>query len=124
MTAAEETLAVVRGYHRAWTSKNFGEAGHYLAQNLETEVPINVYNTAEEFLEAVTGFGQLVTSVDLLAEFSREDQALLLYDMVVAPVGIIRIAEHFTVAGGRITRIRHVHDTAELRAAGFAPADG
>ena len=33
---------------------------------------------------------------------------------------MIRIAEHFTVAEGQITRIRQIHDTAALRAAGFA----
>jgi hypothetical protein len=31
----------------------------------------------------------------------------------------MRVAEHFTVVGDRITRIRHVHDTFALRAAGF-----
>jgi hypothetical protein len=34
----------------------------------------------------------------------------------------MRIAEHFTVNDGRIVRLRQVHDTAHLRAAGFAPA--
>jgi hypothetical protein len=34
-----------------------------------------------------------------------------------APIGTLRIAEHFTVADGRITRIRHVHDTYQLRLA-------
>jgi ketosteroid isomerase-like protein len=34
--------------------------------------------------------------------------------------GMLRVAEHFTVADGKITRIRQIHDTAALRAAGFA----
>ena len=38
-------------------------------------------------------------------------------------IGTLRVAEHFTLPGGRITRIRHVHDTAELRAAGFEAND-
>jgi hypothetical protein len=122
-TTADETLLIVREYHRAWTSKNFEEAGRNLADNLKTEVPINTYNSTGEFLEALAGFGQLVTGVDLLAEFSNGDEAMLLYDAVVEPIGTLRVAEHFTVANGRITRIRHVHDTAELRAAGFAPQD-
>jgi hypothetical protein len=33
---------------------------------------------------------------------------------------LLRVAEHFTVAQGKITRIRQVHDTAALRTAGFA----
>lgn len=120
---AGKVREVVRGYHQAWTHKNFEEAGRYLADDLETEVPINSYGTAEEFREALAGFGQLVSSVDLIAEFSRADEALLLYDVVVEPIGTVRIAEHFTVANGRITRIRQVHDTAALRAAGFGDPD-
>jgi hypothetical protein len=32
----------------------------------------------------------------------------------------MRVAEHFTVAEEKITRIRQIHDTAAIRAAGFA----
>ncbi len=44
---------------------------------------------------------------------------MLLYDLEVEGLGKMRIAEHFTIAGGRITRIRQIHDTAALRTAGF-----
>jgi hypothetical protein len=117
--AEAEPLDVVRRYHQAWTRKDFEEAGRCLAENLETEVPMNRYDGRDEFLTALSGFGRLVSSVDLLAEFGAEGEAMQLYDMVVEPVGTVRIAEHFTVDGGCITKIRHVHDTAELRAAGF-----
>jgi hypothetical protein len=33
-------------------------------------------------------------------------------------MGDLRVAEHFTVINGQITRIRQIHDTAALRAAG------
>lgn len=114
------TLETVRGYHDAWTTNDIEGAGRYLAPDLETEVPINSYESASDFLEAVAQFGRLVRKVDLLAEFVHENEALLLYDMDVDSIGTMRIAEHFTVADGRITRIRHVHDTAALLAAGFA----
>ncbi len=39
--------------------------------------------------------------------------------MELAGFGTLRVAEHFTVVDGVITRIRQVHDTAALRAAGF-----
>ena len=121
MATADATLEVVRGYHRAWTSKDFDQAGRYLARDLITEVPINTYNGREQFLDALTGFRRLVSSVDLVAEFSQGDEAMLLYDIVAEPIGTIRIAEHFTVADDRITRIRQIHDTVALRAAGFGP---
>ena len=46
-------------------------------------------------------------------------EAMLLYDMDVAQLGTMRIAEHFTVAGGKISRIRQIHDTVAIRAAFF-----
>ena len=71
MATADATLEVVRGYHRAWPRKNFDQAGRYLARDLITEVPINTYNGREQFLDALTGSGRLVSSVDLVAESLR-----------------------------------------------------
>ncbi|HKA09700.1 MAG TPA: nuclear transport factor 2 family protein [Candidatus Dormibacteraeota bacterium] len=120
MTDRAGALTVVRAYHRAWTSQDFDEAGRYLSDDLSTDVPINTYGSKAEWIEAVRGTRQAITSIEVLAEFSNDGEALLLYDMEIKPIGDIRIAEHFTVADGRITGIRHVHDTAALRAAGFA----
>ena len=114
---AGETLAVVRTYHDAWTGKDFARARACLAPALETEVPINAYESAEDFGAALTAFGRLVDRVDVLAELSAGDEAMLLYDMATEPFGTIRLAGHFTVRAGLIVRIRHVHDTVALRAA-------
>jgi len=122
MKAVDKTLSVVRAYHRGWTSKNFDQAVRLLAPDLKVEVPINDYPTAESFAQALAGFGALVQSVTLLAELAKENEAMLLYDMEVARLGKLRVAEHFTVADGKITRIRQIHDTAPVRAAGFASA--
>lgn len=124
MTNDDGALTVARAYHRAWTSGNFDEAGRYLAEGLETDVPINTYRSKAEWLRAVQGTGQATSSVNLLAEFGAKDEALLLYDMRLGPIGDLRVAEHFVVAGGRIVKIRHVHDTAALRAAGFGREAG
>jgi SnoaL-like domain len=112
-----EAPAVALAYHRAWTARDFAAAARLLASDLETDVPLNRYAGKDEFVGALTGFAGLVHRVELLARFGRGDEALLLYDMETEPFGTIRIAEHFTVSGGLIARIRHVHDTAALRAA-------
>lgn len=49
---------------------------------------------------------------------------VLLYDRDVERLGTMRIAEHFTVVNGKIAHIRQIHDTAALRAAGFATSGG
>jgi uncharacterized protein YndB with AHSA1/START domain len=115
-----QTLAVVRDYHRGWTTKNFDAAIDRLAPNLAIEVPVNTYATKESFAQALVGFGGMVERVDLLAEFAHDDEAMLLYDMQVANIGTLRVAEHFTVRDGAIVRLRQIHDTMPVRAAGFA----
>ncbi len=120
MKTNSTALIVVRAYHDGWTSKNFDAAVRLLAPNLKVEVPINTYLTTEAFAQAVIGFGGMVKRATLLAEFEKGDEAMLLYDMDVDALSTLRIAEHFTVAHGKITRIRQIHDTAALRAAGFA----
>ena len=110
-----DTLRVARAYHAAWTNRDFETAGQLLGEDLRTDVPLNTYPTKADFLTAVTEFGSLVDKVDLIAEYSTDDSALLLYDMHTKAFGTIRIAEQFTIAHGSITHIRHIHDTATLQ---------
>ena len=118
----EHALSVVRAYHDAWTARDFDTAVSLLAGDLHVEVPINDYPTTGSFASALRSFGAQATTVDLLAEMGRDGEAMLLYDMEVRGLGTMRVAEHFTVSGGKIVRLRQVHDTADLRAAGFAGA--
>ena len=115
------TLSIVRRYHDGWTRKNYDQAIELLSPALGVEVPVNDYPNAESFAGALRGFGDLVTSVKLLSEMSSDDEAMLLYDMQVQGIGGLRVAEHFTVVGGKITRLRQIHDTVAVRAAGLAP---
>ena len=114
---SEDALTVARAYHHAWTTRHFQDAAQRLADTLVVEVPINQYSTKADFLRAVELTSEMATRIDVLAEFGNPDDALLLYDMQL-PMTRLRVAEHFTTSGGQITRIRQIHDTAALRAAG------
>jgi hypothetical protein len=109
---SEQTATVVRAYHEGWTSKSFDHAIGLLSPTVQVEVPINDYPTRESFAEALRRFGEMVTSVELLSQLSDGDEAMLLYDMHIEQLGTLRVVEHFTVAGGKITRLRQIHDTA------------
>lgn len=116
-------IEVARSYFRAWTTHDVVQLDPLVADRVEIEVPMNSYATKQAFLDAVATTARMTSSVTLLAEFGTADDALLLYDMTL-PFGLLRVAEHFTVAGGTIHRIRQVHDTAALRAAGFDRKEG
>jgi uncharacterized protein YndB with AHSA1/START domain len=111
----EDTLAIVRGYHASWSSGRFTDAFAALSEELKIEVPINDYPTKASFTEAVARFAGAVSTVKLLTEFANDRDAMLLYDMDVRGLGSLRVAEHFIVEKGKITRIRQIHDTAALR---------
>lgn len=117
------TLTLARAYHNAWTSKDFDAAVGLLSEHLHVEVPINAYPTTESFAQALVHFGSRVRRVDVLSEMTAANEAMLLYDMDVDGLGTMRVVEHFTVDGGKIVRLRQIHDTALLRGTEFVSAD-
>lgn len=117
--STHDTAAIIRAYHDAWTAKDFDHAVALLADGLTVEVPVNDCPTTDSFAATLKSFGSMTTKADLLAVMSDGEEGMLLYDMDVQGLGTLRVAEHFTVADGKITGIRQIHDTAALRAAGF-----
>jgi hypothetical protein len=112
-------LTVARRYHQGWSSGNCEQSIDLLAPTLTVEVPINDYPTADSFAQALRTFGQMVTHVELLSEMATGTEAMILYDMQVRDLGDLRVAEHFTIADGMIVKLRQIHDTAPVRAAGL-----
>jgi hypothetical protein len=77
----DETAAVVRAYHDAWTAGDFERAAALLAAGLRVEVPVNEYPTAESFAATLKGFGSRATRLELLAAMTDGEEGILLYDM-------------------------------------------
>ncbi len=115
----QQALGVARRYHQGWSNGNYDQSIDLLAPTLTVEVPINHYPTADDFAQALRNFGELVTHVELLSEMANDNEAMLLYDMQADGLGQLRVAEHFTVADGKIITLRQIHDTAPVRAAGL-----
>jgi len=112
-----ETAKVVDAYCDAWADGRFDDAVALLAPSLRVEVPMNEYPTTRSFAEALERFGNEVTSVNVLSGMADADEAMVLYDMDVREIGTVRVVEHFTVDGGKIVRLRQIHDTAAIRTA-------
>jgi SnoaL-like protein len=115
----DDTMALVRGYHNAWTGGRYDEAIAVLSSELQVEVPINDYPTTESFAEALVRTAEMTSRVDLLSAMSAGGEAMLLYDMQLGGLGLMRVVEHFTTSDGKIVRLRQIHDTAALRAMGM-----
>ena len=114
-----ESLRTALDYFNAWRSKHFEDARKFLADDAAFDMPINTYQNTDQFMDAVMFTARTATRVDLIAQFENNDEALLLYEMESPSIGLLTIAEHFKINNGKITLVRHVHDTYGFRAAGL-----
>lgn len=110
---------LTRAYFDLWTTGRFEEASALLSDMITIETPINTYPGKPDFVAVLTAFGSLVSATHHLADLGDGEDVVQIYDMEVAGLGVIRMAEHFVVRDSQITQIRQIHDTAALRAAGF-----
>lgn len=111
--------AIALAYFDHWTAGRFDAAADLLAEKIRIETPINSYPHKADFAAALRGFGTLVIGVNLLIDLAEGDDVVQIYDMDVTGLGAIRVAEHFVVQSGLITRLQQIRDTAALRASGF-----
>src|SRR5574338_253401 len=101
----QQALNIVRDYYNSWTNKDFERAGNYLSKNLKVIVPINNYPTKQSFLDAVKFTCNMILKIELLSEFSNENEAILMYDMSLNGMGKLRIAEYFKIKGNKIIQV-------------------
>jgi ketosteroid isomerase-like protein len=111
-----DTRQIVTNYHNAWTRGDVAAARIYLADNLDFQGSIDSFHQADDFVSALTMFQKMLQNVTLIQSFFSEGGAALLYDCdTMSPAGVIRTAEFFTVADGKIASIRLIFDATELR---------
>jgi hypothetical protein len=111
-----DTRQVVTNYHDAWTSGDIAAARVYLADDLDFQGSIDTFEKADDFIGALAMFQKMISRVTLIEDFYSDSGAALLYDCdTMSPAGVIRTAEFFTVAGGKIKSIRLVFDATDLR---------
>ena len=111
-----EPKQVVTNYHDAWTKGEVKAARVYLADDLDFQGSIDAFHRADDFVVALSMFQKMLRGVHLIQSFFSDSGAALLYDCdTLSPAGVIRTAEFFTVADGKITSIRLVFDATELR---------
>jgi len=111
-----DTKQIVTSYHNAWTSGDVKAARVYLADDLDFQGSIETFKHADDFIVALAGFQKMLRGVNLIQSFFSESGAALLYDCdTMSPAGVIKTAEFFTFAGGKIKSIRLVFDATQLR---------
>jgi ketosteroid isomerase-like protein len=118
MTKADETRAAVTTYFEAWTHGRIDEAFAVLADDLVFVGPTASYASAAAFRPALEGFAKMTRSARLTHLVVDGEQAAMLYDCDLAPIGPLRIASFFRVEGKKIRWYETQFDATLLRRPG------
>ncbi|MBN6054142.1 nuclear transport factor 2 family protein, partial [Nonomuraea sp. RK-328] len=120
---SDDAPSVIQAYYRVLTGgiENYEDGRDLvplLADDLDFEGPIAGRVTgADRFRQGVRGFIANVSGIDLIQEVNGPDGTAVLYDAHL-PKGVVRLAEFFTIADGRIRRLRLQYDPADYVAKG------
>lgn len=110
--AGQAALGLATAFLDAWTRQDFETAGRYLAAGFRFDGPLAHYRSAQEFLTGSRPFAaRLRPGWSTVAAFGDDRAALLLYDLVLVSGETMRVADHYTVAGGRIEAEQILWDT-------------
>ncbi|MGR6919167.1 nuclear transport factor 2 family protein [[Actinomadura] parvosata] len=124
MTVISDTApSLLKSYYRVLTGgiENYDEGRELtplLADDLEFEGPLAGHVTgAARFRQGVKGFVATVGKIEMIQEVHGSEGSAVLYDAHL-PKGIVRLAEFFSFADGKIQRLRLQYDPAAYLAGG------
>lgn len=119
MDTNQTPLSIALKYFNAWCRNDFEKASSFLSGEIAFEMPINSYASKAEFLQAVQFTVGAAQEIILLSHLGNEEEAVLIYTLKLTGLSPLQICEYFKVRDNKVTFIRHIHDTHELRNAGF-----
>jgi ketosteroid isomerase-like protein len=109
-----DTDRVTQFYADAWIGGDTHAVRRMIAADAEIEWNLDAPVDDEEIVQTMNRIAAFADSVTVISRTCTEDRAAVIYDCA-APFGTARIAEFLTVAQGRITEIRQVHDPVAIR---------
>src|SRR6516225_9293358 len=95
--------AVAEEFFDSWTSGSFDRARSLMHdEGFRFEGPIDTFDDADRYLEALRELAAVVTGAERLKVFDDGDDACVIYELRTQPVPRSRIAEWYHVRDGRI----------------------
>lgn len=108
---SNNNLETVLAYYEAINQKQPDLAAEKLAENVNLITPLDEKHGKSEVLDAVKGFCLAVEKVSIKAQFSKDNQVMLAYDILFPkPVGNLRAAGLITLDQGLIANIELFYD--------------
>ena len=102
---------IVESYRAALAQGNFATARTLMQDTMAFQGPLDTFDTADQYLEAVRRLASIIQRIDLKKEFVDGEDVCVLYDMVTnTPAGTAFIAEWYQVKNGKIAALHAVFD--------------
>jgi limonene-1,2-epoxide hydrolase len=108
MTESHSTEVVER-FTGALAARDFVAARAVLADDLRFEGPIDKFDRADDYMEAITGLFAMVRGIEHQATVAQGDDVVVFYTLDT-PVAKAPVAEWYTVSGDKIVRLRAYFD--------------
>ncbi len=108
MSSARET---VEAYFEARTNQDFVSVRSLLADGLSFRGPYDAFDSADDFVSAVSELWGLVKGVEVRKVFDDGDDVMVVYDLVPQKaVDNVTLAEWYHIGDGTIDSIRLIFD--------------
>ena len=115
--AAMDVRETAQAYFEAWRRKDFAAERELLHGDVSFHGPYDTFDSAENFIAAVTQLAGLVRDLELTKIFAESDDACIIYDLVPnAQASRVSMVELVHVRDGRIDSIRVIFDTGAFSA--------
>ena len=105
-----DAAQVAEDFFAAWTGKDFGRPRALLHDDLSFQGPIDTFDNADAYLQAIQRLSQIVTGADKRKVFADGDDVCVIYDLKTAPVPSAPTAEWYRIRDGRIASIQVFFD--------------
>ena len=102
---------IVHQFYAALEKQDYGALRALLHDNLSFRGPIDRFDEAESYLEAIKKLAPITERIDELKMFTDDTDVCVLYDLVTkTPAGTAFVSEWFRIDGDKIAAIRVVFD--------------
>jgi hypothetical protein len=117
---------VVEAYFDAWKNNDFPKMRSALDDKLNFAGPLDHFDNADAYQQAIQGLSQTVTGIALVKTFVDGPDVVTWYDLHTRIAPPTPVAEWSHVENGKITEVRVVFDARAFAAAlaGGAPGTG
>ena len=98
-------------YFEHWSKKEYQASAQYLDQKLSFKGPIDTFNNAKDYLQAISRLAQIVTEVRRKKTFVDGKDACFVYELVTnMPAGTVPCAEWIHSDHGKVKSIQVFFD--------------